>query len=94
MYPAKGLLLNFDNSNNNATQTLFSITVTAPSGYKTKKEIGIGTSCETVTKVYGSQVDTAATTDTNITVGSVYGGIIFECMNSVVSKIFVGAAAE
>jgi len=29
-----------------------------------------------------------------VTVGSLYGGIIFEFSNKKVSKIFVGAAAE
>lgn len=43
---------------------------------------------------YAQEIDTTASDENVVTVGSLYGGIIFEFENKKVAKIFVGAAAE
>lgn len=94
MYKAKGITLNMDSNKNLAEQTIFSITITSPCTYKTKKNLGIGSTYNEVMAAYEKDIDKSFTDKATITVGSVYGGIIFSFKNDKAEKIFVGAAAE
>ncbi len=81
---------------------LHSIYVKAPSTLTTSRGIGIGATFDEVDKVYkefrgqGRQDDEPEQWDleNGITVGSVYGGTMFNFTDGKVSTIFVGAAAE
>ena len=94
LYKSKGISLNMDNSKGNDKQTIFSITITSPCTFKTKKNMGIGSTYNEVMKVYEKNIDKSFTDKATITVGSVYGGIIFSFKNDKAEKVFVGAAAE
>jgi hypothetical protein len=56
--------------------------------------MGMGSSYAEVETAYKKDIDPEATDKTQITVGSVYGGIIFSFRNDKVSRIFLGAEAE
>jgi len=91
-----GLVLNmsFDKTNIDSTLSIYTITATAPCDFKTKAGLGIGSSYAEVEAAYKKDIDPEATDKTQITVGSVYGGIIFSFKNDKVNKIFLGAEAE
>jgi|CXWL01.1.fsa_nt_gi hypothetical protein len=93
-YKTKGITLNMESNKNLAEQTIFSITITSPCIYKTKNNIGIGNTYKEVMTAYEKDIDKSASDKTSITVGSIYGGIIFDFKNDKVGKIFIGAGAE
>ncbi|MEK7225017.1 MAG: hypothetical protein AAB221_04970 [Bacteroidota bacterium] len=74
--------------------TIHSITAMAPCTFITKAGLGIGSTYAEVEAAYKKDIDTEATDKTQITVGSVYGGIIFTFKNNKAERIFLGAAAE
>ncbi|HUR67229.1 MAG TPA: hypothetical protein VMZ03_12840, partial [Chitinophagaceae bacterium] len=88
-YPAEGLVLNVSFEKDALLQTgkLFTITATAPNSYKTAAGFAIGSSYSEVEAAYKKDIDPEATDKTQITVGSVYGGIIFSFTNDRASKI-------
>ncbi len=95
-YPAEGLVVNvsFEKDALLSTGKLFSITATAPNWYKTAAGMKIGSSYAEVQEAYKKDIDPEATDKKQITVGSVYGGIIFSFKDDKVEKIFLGAQAE
>jgi len=95
-WKSKGLVLNLsaDKNNKDSTLSIFTITATAPCDFKTKANMGMGSSYAEVETAYKKDIDPEATDKTQITVGSVYGGIIFSFRNDKVSRIFLGAEAE
>ena len=95
-WKSKGLVLNLssDKINKDSTLSIFTITATAPCDFKTKANMGMGSSYAEVETAYKKDIDPEATDKTQITVGSVYGGIIFSFRNDKVSRIFLGAEAE
>lgn len=95
-YPNEGLVLNVSFEKDALIQTgkLFTITATAPNWYKTAAGFAIGSSFAQVEAAYKKDIDPEATDKTQITVGSVYGGIIFSFVNDKASRIFLGAEAE
>ena len=94
LYKFKGITLNMDNSKGNDKQAIFSITITSPCTLKTKTNMGIGSTYNEVMAAYANNIDKSFTDKATITVGSVYGGIIFSFKNDKAEKIFIGAAAE
>jgi hypothetical protein len=95
IYKAKGITLNMDQNINLAEQTIFSIRITTPCNFKTKRNIGIGSTYQEVMAAYEKEIDKTATDTSTITVGSVYGGIIFTFnKKDEVNTVFIGAAAE
>jgi hypothetical protein len=94
VYKAKGITLNMDQNINLAEQTIFSITITSPCTFKTKRKIGIGSTYKEVVAAYGKDIDDYATNKTSITIGSIYGGIMIDFKNDKATRIFVGAGAE
>jgi hypothetical protein len=91
-----GLVLNMssDEKNKDSTLSIFTITATAPCFFKTKAGMGIGNSYAEVEAAYKKDIDPEATDKTQITVVSIYGGIIFSFKNNKVNKVFLGAEAE
>lgn len=95
-WKSKGLVLNMssDDRNRDSSLSVFMITATAPCSFKTKAGMGIGSTYEEVYKAYEKNIDPEATGNTHITVGSVYGGIIFNFKNNKAERVFLGAEAE
>ncbi|NOT52053.1 MAG: hypothetical protein HOP10_12340 [Chitinophagaceae bacterium] len=95
-WKAKGLVLNmsYDKTKQESTTAIYTITAQAPCAFKTKAGLGIGNTYSEVEAAYKKDIDPEATDKTQITVGSVYGGIIFSFTNDKASTIFLGAQAE
>lgn len=75
-------------------QIINSISIIAPCKFKTKKHIGIGSAKEEVLKAYNITIDKLSSESDNITVGTVYGGLMFNFENGKVNSIFIGSSAE
>ena len=95
-WKSKGLVLNMSSDKNNisGSMVVFTITATAPCSFKTKAGMGIGSTYAVVKEAYKKDIDPEATDKTQITVGSVYGGIIFNFKNDKAERVFLGAEAE
>lgn len=93
-YDKKGLILNMSAEAGSANKTIFSIRAEAPCAFKTRANMGIGNSYTEVQDAYKRDIDASATNKEQITVGSIYGGIIFTFKNEKVTSVFLGAAAE
>jgi len=79
---------------NEVKRTVNMITIKSPSKLRTKYGIGIGSHYEDVLRSYKASIDTESLTENSIVVGSIYGGLIFELKDKVVTLMFLGAAAE
>ncbi|MCX7708413.1 MAG: hypothetical protein N2484_01040 [Clostridia bacterium] len=93
-YKAKGIELDMIKDEN--VWSIRTINIKKPCDFKTKRNIGIGSSKEEVLKVYKEELNpenSGHDTESYIA-GTVYGGIIFGFENGEVSSIFIGAAAE
>ncbi len=92
----KGLVLNLssEKSSAEATRAVFSITANAPCTFKTRAGMGIGSTAAEVQEAYKRDINPEESSKEQITVGSIYGGIIFTIKNDKVVSIFLGAAAE
>lgn len=95
-WTSMGLVLNMssDKETSAATLSVFSITASAPCTYKTAAGIGIGSTYEEIRSAYPRDINPEESTKEQVTVGSVYGGIIFTLRDKKVIHIFLGAAAE
>ncbi|MEO7983935.1 MAG: hypothetical protein ABI688_07630 [Bacteroidota bacterium] len=94
VYKTKGITLNMSGEKGKE-QTIFSITVAKPCTLKTKMNMGIGSTYQEVKAAYEKHIDKSNTDNKTITVGSLYGGIIFTFGNDgKADTIFIGAAAE
>jgi len=93
IYKAKGVELDmcWDKSNK---KEILSITVDNPSTFKTKRQIGIGSTKKQVLDAYKIEINPKAENINSIVAGSVFGGVIFKMENNYVKSIFIGAAAE
>jgi hypothetical protein len=96
VYTSKGLALNmsFAKGSTDTTGYVFSITANSNCAFKTRANMGIGSTYAEVQEAYKRDIDAASTTKDQITVGSIYGGIIFSFKNEKVANIFLGAVAE
>lgn len=93
-YKAQGISLNMDSNKDMKDQAISSITITSPCTFKTKKNIGIGSTYQQVMAAYEKEIDKSSSDKTKIVVGSIYGGIIIDFKNDKAENIFIGAAAE
>ncbi len=93
-YENKGIELGM--IRNKEEQQVWSIKITSPCDYKTRKSIGIGSTKSEVLNVYKDKINEEHRFgDQDIVVlGSIYDGIIFHFKNNKVVSIFIGAAAE
>lgn len=95
VYKSKGITLNMNSAKAGTEQTVFSITISSPCTLTSKMNVGIGSSYNEVMAAYEKNIDRDATDNKTITVGSVYGGIIFNFnKEGKVDTVFFGAAAE
>ncbi len=92
-YKAKGIVLNLSADSANG-KTIFSINAKVPCHFMTRKNMGIGSGYKEITAAYGNDIDPYSTNKTQITVGSIYGGIIFHLKDDKAETIFLGASAE
>jgi hypothetical protein len=91
-WPARGVTLSMAKGDG---WTVASITLAAPSEAKSVDGIGVGSTHADVMTAYAKFVATdTQSNDTQITLGSIYGGVFFELADGKVTKIFVGAGAE
>lgn len=94
--------VSFEMAERDGAFSVHSMSLTAPSTLTTSRGIGIGATFEQVDAAYkefrgkGREEGEPEQWDleNGITVGSVYGGTMFNFENGKVSTIFVGAAAE
>jgi len=95
-WKTKGLVLNMsaDKNNVSGSMAVFSIRANAPCNFKTRAGIGIGSNTADVQEAYKRDINPEESNQEQITVGSVYGGILFTLKNDKVKSIFLGAAAE
>lgn len=96
-YKDQGLDLVMAAGTRKGSQTIYMITVAAPSTLKTHKGIGIGSSRKDVLAAYGTLRDPEDPSGDQADVfiaGSIYGGVFFTMVADKVSEIFIGAGAE
>lgn len=93
-YKDKGITLNMSSGKDITNQNVNSITIISPCNFKTKKNIGIGSSYNELMAAYEKEVDKTMSTKESVIAGSMYGGIFFNFVKDKVTKIFVGAGAE
>ena len=93
-YQSKGISMEMESDEQNTDKKVLMITITSPCSMSTSKGISIGSKKEDVIKKYSSEISSDFSTETQIVVGSIYGGVIFDFKEEVVTKIFIGAAAE
>ena len=91
-----GLKINLSSEKTNisGSMAVFSINASAPCTFKTLAGIGIGSSYEDIVAAYPRDINKEESSQEQVTIGSVYGGIIFTLQQNKVNHIFLGAAAE
>jgi len=94
-YMSQGLEIDFV-KDDRKTQFVSSVKIDSPSNLKTSKGIGIGSTQDEVLNAYRNEINKEESKiDKGILLaGSVYGGLIFEIKNNMVTSIFIGASAE
>jgi hypothetical protein len=93
VYHAKGIEL--DMVRKEITQTVNMIKIKDPCDYKTQRGIQIGSSDAAVQSAYKDEIyPSDGKPNSSIIAGSLYGGIIFDIKDNIVTAIFIGAAAE
>lgn len=94
-YDECGVKIQLSTIDANVPQVVSSITVTAPSEFKTAKNIGIGSTEEAVFEAYEDQGDpTISELGESFVAGSIYGGLVFTFNEGKVTKMFLGGGAE
>lgn len=94
-YPEAGLSITMGAEKKAGAKTIARFTASAPCALATKAGIKIGSTAAEVTKAYKAHLDKEnPPTAKLITVGSIYGGILFTIEKGKVTDIFFGAAAE
>jgi hypothetical protein len=93
-YKSKGIELNMVKKENKFN--VFTIKISKPCEYKTKKGIGIGSTKADVQASYEKEINEAENSSdgASLVAGSIYGGVIFTFEGDAVTDIFIGAAAE
>jgi hypothetical protein len=94
-FKSHGLVLNMSSKSKGGAKSVLTITATAPCKLMTARGVHIGSTIADVTKAYAKVQDKEESIPGRTFVaGSTYGGVIFTFTDGVVSKIFIGAAAE
>ena len=92
-YPAKGVELGMIKKD--GTQVIERIVIKNSCAYETQRGIKIGSSEAEVQAAYQEAMNPGASSPgKRIVCGTVYGGVIFDLQNDIVTSIFIGAAAE
>lgn len=93
-YSSLGISLVMESENQGGDKNVRSITIVQPCKLSTSQGISIGSDTKIVKEKYLKLIDASNSDANSIVVGSIYGGTIFTLKDGVVSKIFIGAAAE
>jgi len=93
-WPDKGVELCMESGRKAGPRKVGCIRITAPSTFKTSRNIGIGSKLADLKKAYAKEANAEDSGDDHFVAGSLYGGVIFDIKDGRVSTIFVGAAAE
>jgi hypothetical protein len=93
-YISKGILLEMESDNQGGEKKVLMVTITSPCKLSTSRGVCIGANDLQIREKYGNLIDASNSSNKSIVIGSIYGGTIFYLNNGVVSKIFIGAAAE
>lgn len=93
-YKALGINLEMESERQGGVKKVLSIIVEHPCKLTTSQNVGIGTSVKTVREKYNMLIDVSNSSAEFIVVGSIYGGTVFTLKSGILSKIFIGAAAE
>lgn len=90
-----GFELRLISTGKTSAQSLESVRIMAPSRWKSRAGIGIGSSLAAVQKAYARAYNAQESRPGETFVaGSIYGGLIFTFRRGQVAEIFLGAAAE
>jgi hypothetical protein len=93
-YVGCGITLGMVSVEEGATKLIESIAVTAPSSLTTKRGIGIGSAEQEVMSAYKPYWNREESGPGSFVAGSIYGGLMFDLEGGLVTRIFLGAAAE
>lgn len=93
-YKKKGIFLSMASELQEGSKTILNIQITKPCGYKTSKNIGIGSERKEVMEAYSKYVDKRMSNDTQIIAGPLEYGISFTLKNNKVEGLFIGALSE
>jgi len=92
-YHAKGVEL--DMIRKESTQTVNMIMIKSPCDYKTQRGIQIGSRDTAVQSAYKNEINPSdGKSNSSIIAGTIYGGIVFDIKDNIVTSIFIGAATE
>lgn len=93
-YSKQGIVLDVVVEKNPRLSWVNMITIISPCTFKTKRNIGIGSTKREVENQYKELITEENSGEEQIILGSIYGGIIFTFKNGIVDSIFFGALAE
>jgi PBP1b-binding outer membrane lipoprotein LpoB len=97
-YPTLGVSLQMASETKKGAQSINSLSLAAPSTYKTKRGIGIGGTLAALKSAYQNAMSKEDLDRTDpegsYLAGSVYGGLSFQLKGGQISEIFMGAMAE
>jgi len=94
-FGALGLEIGMESDSRKSEQTIDSISVKAPSLLQTKRGVHVGSPEADVLKAYQGDISKEdSRPGQQVVAGSIYGGLMFEIKNGVVTDVFLGAAAE
>ena len=90
-YPSQGIEINM--MRKKEVQVINAVLITEPCHLKTKRGIGIGSTAEEVEMAYKNEINPQFSKEnSSLIAGTVYGGIIFDLKDGLVSSVFSGAA--
>jgi hypothetical protein len=90
----KGVTLDMVRESKKATRKVGSIQVGGESGLATKRGIRVGSTRADVARAYAKERNAEDSDELTFVAGSVYGGLLINFENDVVTSMFLGAAAE
>lgn len=91
----QGLTLDMVSDDSIGPFKALSITANLPCTLSTRKKIKLGSTLNELIVAYKTSINHEdSAPDSAFVVGSIYGGLIFQLKDSVVVKIYIGAAAE
>lgn len=96
-YEDKGVSATFTSEEEGGVKTLSSISLFPPSTLKTSRGIGIGSTRAEAEKAYANtnaEGEADESDESQVIVGSVYGGLSFTIEDGAVKYVFSGASAE
>ncbi len=92
--PACGLELDLVSDRPGQPQVVGSIRLSAPSPWRSRRGIGIGSPEAQVLRAYDADLNRNESQGNSLVIGSIYGGLIVTIDAGRVSGLFLGAAAE